>query len=277
MESTKNPVNQLRGAQLYIAEEIKRICEKHGIRYFLDCGSMLGAVRHHGFIPWDDDMDIGMIQEEFERFVQVAPEELGKEFYLDYYPINKQCSVLYAKIRLLGTTFIEHTSNVNNPHNEIFVDIFPYIGCSGNRLIRSLDGFFISMIGYAIALKCGIAIWGEKNGREAIKFIPSVLLSKMMSLERLRKKSFQYTNKYKQSDTVCILDGQRKCYINEALPRSTYDEYIDVLFEGRHFKTLKEFDKRLRANYGNDYMTLPPEEKRKPHHHVKVDLGHYMF
>ena len=83
-----------------IAEDIKRICEKYHIKYFLDAGSMLGAVRHKGFIPWDDDIDIGMPKEDYNKFLEVAPAELGEKYFVDNYNTNRDNPLVFTKIRL---------------------------------------------------------------------------------------------------------------------------------------------------------------------------------
>ena len=104
-------VIKLRRAQLMIAKEIKRICDLNNINYFLDSGSMLGAVRHSGFIPWDDDMDIGMCCDDYEKFISIAPKELDNRFFLDNYETNKSNPLVFSKVRLKGTTYIENIGN----------------------------------------------------------------------------------------------------------------------------------------------------------------------
>ena len=157
---------KLRQAQLMIAKEIKRICEKYDINYFLDSGSMLGAVRHNGFIPWDDDMDIGMCCDDYAKFIAVAPTELDDRFFLDNYETNKNNPLVFSKVRLKGTKYIEEIGNKDLVHNEIFVDVFPYYYISDNMIERKLEGIQMAFLAQAIMSKSGY----KRNKKKAEVF-----------------------------------------------------------------------------------------------------------
>ncbi len=149
---------QLRKAQLYIAEEIKRICGLYNIPYFLDCGTMLGAVRHHGFIPWDDDLDIGMLREDYERFIAAVPDALGSEFFLDNEITNPENALVFSKIRLRNTKYLEIKGNQKAVHNEIFVDVFPYYAISDAPGARKKEAFEMAVLAQLLRSKGGYKV-----------------------------------------------------------------------------------------------------------------------
>lgn len=110
---------------LEILKEIDRICTKYNIQYWLEGGSMLGAVRHHGFIPWDDDLDIAMFREDYERFLKIAQKELKPEYFLQTHEIEREYPLFFAKVRKNNTYIEEECFLSLNFHKGIFVDIFP--------------------------------------------------------------------------------------------------------------------------------------------------------
>ena len=275
MEPTKNSVNQLRGAQLYIAEEIKRICAENGIQYFLDCGSLLGAVRHRGFIPWDDDMDIGMLKADYDRFVAIAPSALGKDFFLDEISTEDRCAIVYAKVRLRNTLYDEDRGSRNAVHNEIFVDIFPYIP-TGNDMSRwRRKGRRLAFYGWALSAKAGYRDW--KGGFiKRLLFLPSDLLGKLASYPFLHRRILAIRDEQREESKVCMCDGWLRSLMNYPMPREIFDRFIDAEFEGHVFPIPAEYDQYLTIMYG-DYMKLPPVEDRVTHEVRGLDFGPYDF
>ena len=97
--------------QLEIAKEIRRVCEENDIPYFLTCGTLLGAVRHQGFIPWDDDMDVGMLRENYEKFCRIAPEKLKPEYCWQSWYTDPNYALPFGKVRKRGTLYLEAKSH----------------------------------------------------------------------------------------------------------------------------------------------------------------------
>ena len=265
---------QLRKAQLYIANEIKRVCEKNGIKYFLDCGSMLGAVRHHGFIPWDDDMDIGMKKEDYEHFLRIATCELGDEFFLDNYQSNTDNALVFSKVRLKNTTYIEAKGNPNAVHNEIFVDVFPYYYIADNDLIRRLEGTFMSILSQAIMSKSGYKVWKGEGVLKRLKFLPTDIVGALLSKQKMHSIIDYLYNKHTNTRRMCIHSGS--CYGYWFFPKDVFADFIEVGFERYNFKIPSRYDEYLSIAYG-DYMKLPPRENQATHLICKLDMGPYSF
>lgn len=266
--------DQLRKAQLYIAKEIKRICEANDINYFLDCGSMLGAVRHQGFIPWDDDMDIGMRKEDYNRFLEIAQKELNHELFLDNYSTNPNNALVFTKVRLRGTRYIEAKGNADTVHNEIFVDVFPYYNISDDENKRKIEGILMSILSQAIMSKSGYKVWKGEKISKRIKFLPTDMLGKVLTKKAMHRWIDQLFNKNTDSKRVCIHSGS--CYDYWFFPKEIFDEYIDTQFEETTFRIPRQYDIYLSTVYG-DYMTMPPIEKRITHNIETLDLGVYRF
>lgn len=267
---------QLRRAQLYITDEIIRVCNENSISYFIDCGSLLGAVRHGGFIPWDDDMDIGMLKEDYEKFLSVAQEELGSEFYLDNYQTNSNNALVFTKVRLKGTKYIEAKGSKKSKHNEVFVDIFPYYYVSDNRIIRKFEGMLMGVLTQALLSKAGFKVWAGDSVLNRMKFFPTDFIGRIVPKTALRKCVDKLYQSHKNTKYVCIQDGCLSSYMHWYIPVELLLEHMDIKFEDRIYLIPKEYDKYLTIVYG-DYMTIPPKEAQVTHMIVELDLGNYNF
>lgn len=263
-------------AELCILKEIKRVCEKHKIQYFLTGGTMLGAVRHKGFIPWDDDIDIAMAQEEYVRFLDIAPKELDSHFFLDNESTNPEYGLVFSKVRMRNTKFVELKGNPKAIHNEVFVDVFPYFYVSNIEIERKRNGRILSILTQLLLLKAGYRVWRGEGFLKMIKFVPLRVASILTSTTSLRMRINNITNRYiERTQYTCPNNGSRLGYLHWLIPRKVFDEYIDIEFEDETYPIPKDFQTCLTTFYGNSFMELPPEDKRITHRPIQLDLNGY--
>lgn len=270
-------MNKVQENLLEIITEIDRICRKHDIMYFLDSGTELGAVRHQGFIPWDDDADIGMLRSDYERFIKIAQEEFGDEFFLQTTDTEPNYFLMYAKVRKNGTKFVEAATKNIKMHQGVFVDIFPF-DCIPNK--NAVEEFRrICKVRYELYE------WGvpdlvsmpQKNIGFILRSIARRIkyhISRLKSRDKIINKIYREFTQYNSVDDDNMLVtsfayGSGKDYL---YPANIFDEVMDVCFENHSFKILKEYDAYLRITYGDDYMELPPESERIRHNMVDVDV-----
>lgn len=129
-------LNKIHEIELQMMSEFKRICDKYNIDYFLMFGTMLGAVRHKGFIPWDDDVDFGMLRSEYNRFMDIVSDELNPKFRIEnIFSMEDNC-FLFSKIKYKGTEMVDFYNNGLKQNHEIWIDIFPFENGTGNLIER---------------------------------------------------------------------------------------------------------------------------------------------
>ena len=257
---------------LDIALEFQRICEKHNLKYFLIGGSLLGAVRHQGFIPWDDDMDVGMLREDYERFLEICPKELGEEFFLQTYKTDEYYTHPFAKIRLNNTSLVEDYSQNSKQHNGIYFDIFTYDNMPESKIKQKFHYFSFKCLKWAARGKNDYYFIETKKRRFA-KFMSFALFF-------LSKKKV-----IRMCDNVCSMFNKKVCKnvinmggaynYNEYTLRTNLENLSELDFEGYKFSVPANYKELLSNMYG-DYMKLPPVEQRgKQHNMVKIDKGSY--
>lgn len=260
MKLDENTLAKLHTTLLEILEEIDRICRKHNIQYFLDSGTALGAVRHGGFIPWDDDADVGMIRSEYERFVKIAAEELGERFFLQTRETDPDFLKFSAKIRMNNTYFPEERNEGTSVHQGIFVDIFPfdYINDDPKKAVSEIKKARRLFKLWAIRHRHPKR---EKIGRKVVR-----LCFKILPEYYFENRCRSHFLKYNEKHTMTVVSYSYKMNNYKILCFRIEDMFpsIDIRFQGKEFKIMNNYDSYLKTMYG-DYMEMPPLEKRVCH------------
>lgn len=259
-------------AQLEIAKELKRVCDENGIKYFMDSGTLLGAVRHKGFIPWDDDMDFGMLRDEYEKFVAVAPKALKEEYFLQTWDTDEGYAFSFAKIRKKDTLFIETVSQKSTAHNGVYIDIFPYDVYPDGITERKKQKREVMRYNYTLLMKGKVYPWlRHKNAIKRFlgfcKYVPYILLSKITSREKIKEKYQKARTMYNGTQSSAVCEMGMMDYGTMVIPSSCFEGYISLPFEDCEFSAPIDSHLYLTHAYG-DYMTLPPEDQRDNRHQI---------
>lgn len=271
MEKSKEAI-LLHMCLLKIACEIKRICEKHDIKYFLIGGTLLGAVRHQGIIPWDDDLDIGMIRSDYEKFIRICDTELSDEFFLSNSMEEKKYGVSFAKVRLNGTSFIDK-GVPTTIHNGIFVDVFPIDCMPDDPRDQELQKRHVHFWRNVLAAKCSYGVICKRVIIRKILLFAFTLLPKKYIIRKLDFWQGKY-NGHKCNNYINFASAYK--YGKEIFPWSSLDGTLNcTVFENEEFPTPKNSHDILTHIYG-DYMKFPPAENRIfKHVSSTIDFGIY--
>lgn len=257
--------------QLEIATEIKRVCDENNISYFLEGGTLLGAVRHKGFIPWDDDLDISMTRENYVRFLQIAPDALDSKYRIQTWNTSEYIPLPFAKVMKKNTIFLESYAN-QNVYNEIWVDIFPRDHYPDEKNEQNKMRRKIQFCRHVMIIKCGYKPWKRAEGfleklMIFIKYSPYFFLSLFFSSEYIKQKWNNQLTKYNNLNTKQLCLASMLPIDNYIVPSETINEYSELTFEGISFKCPIDYDLFLKSIYG-DYMQLPPVEDRENRHRI---------
>ena len=250
-------IAELQEQLMIILDDIDRVCRKHDIKYTLSDGTLLGAVRHKGFIPWDDDMDIRMMRSEFERFKEIYEKEKNKDFYIGH-PCNPATySVINPTYVIPG--MIQKDGSINNP----WVSVFPMDNAPKNELVGWLKTTKLRFLAGMMGKPPQYPLFPDKSKRlwDIASFAGGIVGHK-------RAEKWYHTSCISENgkDT-----GVLQTYaINLAatykrFPKEMFETIEDMQFEDRTYMAITQRKEYLLIHYGDDYMTLPPEEKRRTH------------
>lgn len=244
---------------LELLVEFDRICKKNNIIYSIDGGTLLGAIRHEGFVPWDDDADVIMVRSQYEKFRKVCAMDLNAEkFYFQDMRNTRGYRWGYGKLRRKGTKCVRLNQEHMPYHQGIYLDIFVCDNVPENYPLRCIFNF-VSYIYRKI-------FWSEvgKIENTRLKKMLYTILS-LIPERRLKKSYFRFIKKFcrRHSKWVkCITFPARNSIYG--FKREWYEDVIDVRFENVILKGSRKYDEYLKFMYGN-YMTLPPENERIVH------------
>lgn len=265
-------LKKLQKVEVEIVSEVIRICNKFNLDYFTVGGTTLGAIRHNGFIPWDDDIDIGLIRTDYDKFIKVAPNELRKEFVLQHYETEKATPTYHAKVMKKGTIFLEgYARNIDIEHG-IFVDIMPFDKVPDDELLLSKYRKKVKLWHQLFIAKstCKTSITNGKK-KYIYTFIRTLLhiVSLPVSKEKIYRKLQSEITKFDNYETDYL--SSRGLAVFECNKKDLFPT-VDHTFETIVVKIPNNADLILKKQYG-DYMKLPPEDKRIGHAPYKLDVG----
>lgn len=263
-------------AQLDMLIELKRICEEYNLKYFLAGGTLLGAIRHNGFIPWDDDIDLAMPREDYEKFIDICDTELDKNYQLIDWHIDEKSPLPFLKMKIKGTHYREEISKKTEMNDEIFIDIFPIDAIPDKDIFRKKIWLETYLIKKILLLRCGFSIDENKIFVKKILYFLLKNISRYRSINRWKYKFEKIVIKYNNLKTKNLV-----CYSGayslkkEMKPRKMLSTYCLHKFETEYFSIPKQYDEYLTSHYG-DYMKLPPKKEQISKHRISyVDLGNY--
>ncbi len=257
-------VRELQNSLLGILLDFDKLCSDFGIQYSLAAGTLLGAVRHHGFIPWDDDVDVFLSRENYDRLLAIDDSEWMERGYTFQRSFTPAWPLGFSKLCKNGTTCIENYQHKNrNQHCGIFIDLMPVDNLSNNAIYRKMQWYsYILLTAKALG----------KRGYTTTSIIKKVamVLSQIIPTSVLKKICINRNNT--TSKDVHSFFGAARVYAKNIFPRGVFDKYSYLEFEGHMLPVVEKYDLVLRIQYG-DYMKLPSEKERVAARHVEaVDL-----
>lgn len=267
---------RLQLVELEVLSEVDRVCRKHNINYVIYGGTMLGAVRHKGFIPWDDDVDIAMLREDYIKFKAIQSDLNPDICFLQDHDSDPDYRWGYTKVRRTGTSYIRIGQEHMKYKTGIFIDIMPM-----DDVPLSIPG---QMLEYFICYLFRKILWSEvgKYSNTGLKRLWFKLINYIPAnrvynwLDRIVKKSRNNTpNKVR----CLLLPAYGKPFVHNpitiryGMPKEWFIERAEYDFEGHKFWGTKDYNAILKYSY-NDYMKLPPENQREQHAPVSfIDFG----
>ena len=263
-------IEELHQYDLEALKAFDKFCREHELRYFAIGGTLLGAVRHKGFIPWDDDIDVGMPRPDYDRLISLA-KKFPKPFILEEYRYSKGFQSYFMKVRNEKIELLETVTETKDKRRGYLLDIMPIDGTPNNELLRKVYYARVLLLRFlcgAANVHTGILTSRPKWEQQVLKICRALKLYKVLTIEKVYRRMDKLFHKQNvlKAHYVGTITGAYKT--REIVPTEYFGieeeaEYLD--FEDMKIRVPRQYDIYLKHMFG-DYMQLPPEEKRKVHY-----------
>lgn len=273
-------IGRLHEVDIAILKEFTALCNRHGLIYYMLGGTMLGAIRHKGFIPWDDDIDLGMPRAHYEKFLKVAPQELSENLRIVNYKTDPNYHYYITRIQDIDTKVVETRYEKSCEYTHVSIDIFPLDGTPNNFFRRKVYSYTLMAHRAMMSLHYKDGIDPDRKRGTCEKLILRLLTylptDKIFNAYEQKEKCDKLLKKYPMDKSFYTGNMMGAYRTRELIPTAWYGTDSFYCFEGMKLRGIKEYDKYLRHLYG-DYMQIPPENSRKIHfkiieiHGEKID------
>jgi len=264
-------LEEMRSIQIEMLDKLADFCNENGIRYYLCGGTLLGAVRHKGYIPWDDDIDVNIPRPDLNKLLTISNKKIANNLVIEAPGDEKGNSRSFYRIYNTDTELVAYNQRLGTEYRcNIFIDIFPVDALPHtkalNYLVYLISGFLISM--------GNMSSVGEVVGTSSIKRILKRVLfpiARRKKPEEWARIADRYASKrnYDRASYIGVINTEASHRFNERIPKAEYEPQVEVEFEGKKYCAPAGFDLYLKNLYGN-YMSLPPASQQVSHHDFKA-------
>lgn len=262
-ELSDDDMKKLKKEQIKILKYVDELCRENKIEYTLTAGTLLGAVRHGGYIPWDDDIDIAMVRVEYEKFRTIISQQQNKFLFVDINN-NEEYGLLFGKVMLKNTVMKELSLIYNTVPSGIYIDVFPMDAISDN--IELAEKQYKDAQKIQSELLCRGRYYYKQFLLHRFFYCTKGVFLKFIKKDKFIKKYNKLLDKYTGTNNVCFF-GCSLGFKDSVYTANLFDEYMDIKFENIVVRSVKKKEEYLRQMFGND-MQLPSKENRVPHHAV---------
>lgn len=276
---TEGELNRLKQCLYEMAVDLDTVCRNNGIHLFLVGGSLLGAVRHHGFIPWDDDMDLGLVREEYEKLKKIFDEKLGDKYELRSPNYVRANGNRFMQVYKKGT-YMQRVGETNPLcPNMIYIDIFPYDYVPEHLVWRTVKGIRANVLMFIAScvmdeVYMGKEYWEFLNKSDKGKLFLKIrkITGKIFSL-RSPEKWFDIVDnaiRYNKRTSLLTSATGRRHYFHEIYETIVFLPLKEIQFQNHMFYVPGKWEVYLSGNYGQDFMTPPSDDQKESHTITKV-------